>query len=1538
MGTPYPIELFINSTVPVVLVLASSSVERILQQNLPSQLQQAVSSHLAVSSAIDTILVSVFNSSVSSLNERVRVRGLGGHEVWERGSFRIQFASLSTLSTNPYGASMFFVIPSTSPVPDSETNEAHFMSTYQHFRHEQTRLFVACEHTTYHHPVLILCCVSTHDEYPYAEALKLFDPRQPPSQYPRGVDTNVQRHYLLLHFGPASSTSSVEQKWTEFKKAFSEETCHFLALDVASTTVTPTSLPHSPSTTATTPSLTFDPSTLTQIMRTLLLKGVVSEIERQLRYIQDLITVTEKKVSSKWRLWSRKGGANTLSGNNGEGILDPGPPFNTLEYQYRRLGDLAFQLGDYGTARHHYRALADLLAKSSDSGSLTARALALEACALSTYLSDVVSVSPAPTPSASIVTNSAPQNTGRPTTDVNSASASATPTASVQTPPPLPHPLARQSSSPTHPLSASTAINKDHDSNIILMSTHLSPTDTTLFEEAWREYVHVCTMPLREGASVASINQWRARRVALHHVDVLLSAHPPDIRQALQVLERLIHTFFQPLPATSPFQMPVLMSSSLSANPTTLNDEYQLWLERAIVFGRSALCARHCPQRMRRRLVWRAWQAAQCWYVLSSIVPQLHPVTVASSSSSSPAAPTRTCLVYALYFNTLAHNVLSTRSDKVKRRTKTKRKAKAPSTWPSVNEALNCVLARLNYSLGNVQRAVEFMGQLLLNTTQAPLLQFTFLREYISLLHHLQEEQSTGEVRTVLPQLQPPLRIHVSESLVSMSLSNLEWSSLLNALCAQRKLPSVQAKVGVVNEPLHVTFTLRNPLRIPLSLCALRLKCAQVDVEYEEDAVTLLPLEQRVMRLSVRPRHAGLLNVLGLCFRFAPNLHEVFLPFTVLSSLSTTASSSASEGGSFVAQAATTPQPKPVDGSTLDTKQKVTTPDKVVRSITTPEDDQKNTRHHHHQHSTGGSTDNVALGASLGDDVPQRHRKSRSTSNLTGTTAAAVETRNGTQQLDRSRDILAIQITEPMPYLEVALSGEENERFATQLHAGAMHCLYLVMHNSGQVPLTSLFFTHSDATLFVLDTAYNHCLMSKSTTTHSKRITRDNGSSEVNNGGLLTARSQYTSSPVYMVPLPRGQLAPGETVSFSLWYRAPTTAVTTATRYTHKFLFQYSSVPNNRLLPFRVRCATLTVTVLPSLRLTAHIRSSPSSPFQYLLDLEVENISSDAVIQLKSVRAWCRLWTFTHIFPQTAAERESAGGCASLSPLPPQSTLNLFFRVLPSRDTQQPIIINFAPYKHPSLLLQRIPQYDFLQSEYSDVARHSGSPSLFSFTTAEHEIRKRVESHLAHALLDWELLPSTSAGSGASGGSAIECGQHHLLELKFGAFSVSPSSTALTSTSPLLISNILRVNIELSRFVTYSFAETNKLCVVPVVFHVVNASPVMTLSLKFDALKPSELLEGGSEPSRATTLSDVDYLWTGQTHFEVPELLPEKEVAFRTQVSVLRPGTFNLNRFKFSVRVRDLITNKENDFTIFYTSAQYLLTVLTTMPLNSPVL
>jgi hypothetical protein len=84
------------------------------------------------------------------------------------------------------------------------------------------------------------------------------------------------------------------------------------------------------------------------------------------------------------------------------------------------------------------------------------------------------------------------------------------------------------------------------------------------------------------------------------------------------------------------------------------------------------------------------------------------------------------------------------------------------------------------------------------------------------------------------------------------------------------------------------------------------------------------------------------------------------------------------------------------------------------------------------------------------------------------------------------------------------------------------------------------------------------------------------------------------------------------------------------------------------------------------------------------------------------------------------------------------------------------------------------------------------------------------------------------------------------------------------------------------------------------------------------------LCSGGSEVA--------DYMWTGMTHFEVAELQPGEQLSFATKVCVLKPGTFNINRFKFTVQLTELSSNQKTEFTIFYPFAQHLLTVVSSSP------
>jgi len=169
--------------------------------------------------------------------------------------------------------------------------------------------------------------------------------------------------------------------------------------------------------------------------------------------------------------------------------------------------------------------------------------------------------------------------------------------------------------------------------------------------------------------------------------------------------------------------------------------------------------------------------------------------------------------------------------------------------------------------------------------------------------------------------------------------------------------------------------------------------------------------------------------------------------------------------------------------------------------------------------------------------------------------------------------------------------------------------------------------------------------------------------------------------------------------------------------------------------------------------------------------------------------------------------------------------------------------------------------------------------------------------------------------SKSSDNQRICFGQYNIWNIAF----LTPN----TAEQSLSENNALRYSVEAPRKVLHEFNKENT-CIVPVVFHISNRSTTTPLSFYLETLRPHDQPE--SIPNRSGSISlqkRSQYFWAGITQHSVPDLLPGQKIEIETFACFTRPGVYNLNRYKFSIRD----SRKRQVVQQIYSSFQHLIII-----------
>jgi len=241
--------------------------------------------------------------------------------------------------------------------------------------------------------------------------------------------------------------------------------------------------------------------------------------------------------------------------------------------------------------------------------------------------------------------------------------------------------------------------------------------------------------------------------------------------------------------------------------------------------------------------------------------------------------------------------------------------------------------------------------------------------------------------------------------------------------------------------------------------------------------------------------------------------------------------------------------------------------------------------------------------------------------------------------------------------------------------------------------------------------------------------------------------------------------------------------------------------------------------------------------------------------------------------------------------LPRQST-NMFFKIVPyteqdaNHNERRNTHFNFPPKKEENGFPQNCPVLDFLNREKFFMTEKVAPDIFASSFSPKEKVEEIPTSSLMDFLIIWEAKTEMN--------QRICFGQHTICNIAF-----LTTSTAEQSVSE---NNALRYSVEAPRKVLHEFTKEST-CIVPVVFHLSNRSTTAPLSFYLETLRPHDQIE--TVPHRSGSISQQkrsQYFWSGVTQHYVSDLLPGQKIEIETLACFTRPGVYNLNRYKFSIK------------------------------------
>ncbi|KAI8994486.1 ER-golgi trafficking TRAPP I complex 85 kDa subunit-domain-containing protein [Pilobolus umbonatus] len=243
---------------------------------------------------------------------------------------------------------------------------------------------------------------------------------------------------------------------------------------------------------------------------------------------------------------------------------------------------------------------------------------------------------------------------------------------------------------------------------------------------------------------------------------------------------------------------------------------------------------------------------------------------------------------------------------------------------------------------------------------------------------------------------------------------------------------------------------------------------------------------------------------------------------------------------------------------------------------------------------------------------------------------------------DRSLDLL---VTSPMPLLDLTFHNVPET-----ILSGEVVQTVLEINNKGNKGLRALRLKSSHPSFICVGNPEEM----------DKHIYEDNPNQSSN----MQMNNQLFDSTVVSIPLPakkgeehsneNGVIIPGQATLVPLWIRGDRIG-----KHTMKFLFSYQSDEDNAIIAHRTLRYTVTVQVLPSLKISAFTRPSATAVNEYVLGIEIENLQTLANFDLTQLTAVSPVW---EVMP-LSIDMTSSEDVEAKTNLPPRQTTFAYYKI-----------------------------------------------------------------------------------------------------------------------------------------------------------------------------------------------------------------------------------------------------------------------------------
>lgn len=232
--------------------------------------------------------------------------------------------------------------------------------------------------------------------------------------------------------------------------------------------------------------------------------------------------------------------------------------------------------------------------------------------------------------------------------------------------------------------------------------------------------------------------------------------------------------------------------------------------------------------------------------------------------------------------------------------------------WALIDDNLRFAIGRVSSSLGKVDRANQYLQQLLVSQSHNPVPQVatkqnSYFREFLHVFKIYAQEKTDALVESPIPLItNDSVRVFLNCGYESEPSSVNEspdaWKDMEDSLvneevytrwgveiAKKRKvvfLVDTKERISVVGEPIIAECEVQNPLNVPLQMSSLQLVCLHspnpIDpvetnvVEYDEETVEVEPVnlllgpgDSKRVRLTINPKREGYMKIKGLGFYLA---------------------------------------------------------------------------------------------------------------------------------------------------------------------------------------------------------------------------------------------------------------------------------------------------------------------------------------------------------------------------------------------------------------------------------------------------------------------------------------------------------------------------------------------------------------------------------------------------------------------------------------------------------------------------------------------